>query len=764
MNRTLALAAVLFSGALLTTLSVIPAWNFSERNTRIATDQFAAQHLMRVHQNLQSSIQTVQMLTDFADIFEKIEQESFSEYVMPALKRIHGLNAIAWAPLVTNDARKKSEDKSLDRQAVPILEKNHHGFLIHSAKRPYYFPVRFLASVKQSEIKLGLDLATAEGFGATLKSNGQAGPQLLQDKLYLLPLGEPQRAAAILLPVYKTLVSADSRAEKQLLGFMVAIQSIAALSENTQTAFKETPDRDVERWQTFILSDEQASGRVEPELLRGKDSSHCYSKAFVFSAVSGTMTTCPPKGEAGALANLSWRSYFSSPEKFFVWFLAGGGTLATILMAVFVHVLLTIQGNIQNKITLSRQELEQTRDEAERAGRAKDEFFAMLSHEIRTPLNGVLGVLSILKDTKLNIEQLDYVETGINSGNTLLRIINDILDYSKIEAGKLDLEITPFEVGDIINDAIGVISPRAVEKGLKLHAQLPEDGPVYVKGDSERLRQVLINLAGNAVKFTDKGNVTLRVTPDRTSGERIAIKFEVIDTGIGIPEDRQKDLFMKFKTLSPSYQRKEGGTGLGLAICKKIVEMMGGKIGVTSPPNGGTKFWFIVELELSNEMDNAQKHMRKDGDNNIEKSALARERYRILMAEDNPTNSMVARIMLEKAGYRLDIVGNGAEAVDAIRDFPYDIILMDIGMPVMNGTEAAAKIRELPGEKSETPIIALTAHALKTDRVKNLLAGMDDYLSKPVKKEDLVGILDYWLDKRQPRASEDQRSDTLMTA
>ncbi|GIL41767.1 hybrid sensor histidine kinase/response regulator [Roseiterribacter gracilis] len=376
---------------------------------------------------------------------------------------------------------------------------------------------------------------------------------------------------------------------------------------------------------------------------------------------------------------------------------------------------------LENRVAERTSALLQAAQAAEQATRAKGDLLAVISHEIRTPMNGVLGYSALLQKTPLNEQQEHYAAAVYRSAETLLVLLNDLLDASKLEAGKLSIETLPFDLGTIVGDAVSVIEPRAAEKDLTLVIAIAPDVAGWVEGDPTRVRQILTNLLGNAVKFTEKGSVA--VTALRHGD---TVRFEVRDTGPGMDADTRGRLFQKFAQADGTIARRYGGTGLGLAICRDLVELMHGKIGVESEPGKGATFWFELPLPATATPQSAVA-ARIDGAGR-----------RLLLAEDNPINQQLAEAILTRAGFVVDIVGDGAQAVNAAQTMRYDAILMDVQMPVMDGTEAARKLRDAG---NDTPIVALTAHSQGDLQARFGDVGMQTYLAKPFTPDEMLACL-----------------------
>lgn len=402
----------------------------------------------------------------------------------------------------------------------------------------------------------------------------------------------------------------------------------------------------------------------------------------------------------------------------------------------------------------------------------KSQFLANMSHEIRTPMNGIIGFLSLIERGAYNDneELKQFTNNAKNSAESLLELINDILDLSKIESGKMVFEKIDFNLDDILEESISILSTKINEKGLKINKVIENNAFLFLKGDPKRIRQVVINLLGNAVKFTEKGSITVNVATKEKDVDLFEVLVSVKDTGIGIPSNQVDFLFEPFSQADNSHTRKYGGTGLGLAICKEFVSIMGGKIGVDSRNGEGSNFYFTMILGKGNrdkilqpdQFGKLNKEIAGGGSERGKSSVTKEERgrFKLLLAEDNFINQKVALRILSEAGYNAEPVMNGKEAVDAIAEKEYDLILMDVQMPEMDGYTATREIRKAEHSRKSVPIIAITAHALLGDKEKCLEAGMDDYLSKPINAEALVTTLDKWLNVKVSRKKENSRTET----
>jgi CheY-like chemotaxis protein/nitrogen-specific signal transduction histidine kinase len=389
-----------------------------------------------------------------------------------------------------------------------------------------------------------------------------------------------------------------------------------------------------------------------------------------------------------------------------------------------------------NSLETVNRELAAARDQALEASRSKSQFLANMSHEIRTPMNGVLATAELVLDTGLTAEQRELISACHVSGQQLLAILNDILDLSRCESGKLTLEEVPFDLRSEVSGVMQLYNVIAQQKGVDLNLRWSDQAPRWVRGDPTRLRQVLNNLMSNALKFTDAGSVSLTVSSDGPESARSRIHFIVEDTGVGIPSGTLPHLFSPFVQGDGSTTRRYGGTGLGLAICKQLVALMGGRIEVASEPGKGSRFVVHVEFERADPPKQIIDHDPK-------RASLPR-RLHVLVAEDNPVNQLVAQRLLERHGCSVDVVATGTAAVNRHRMETYDLILMDCQMPELDGYEATRRIRTV-NHQARVPIIALTAQAFPDDRERCLAAGMDDYVCKPINAAQFIATVRRWI-------------------
>jgi len=408
--------------------------------------------------------------------------------------------------------------------------------------------------------------------------------------------------------------------------------------------------------------------------------------------------------------------------------------IGLIVFIIAMYYRLRFISRTEAELKQKNEIIEAEKLKAQASERAKHQFLANMSHEIRTPMNAIKGMTDILLRREPRNDQTEYLNSIKKSSDSLLIIINDILDISKIEAGKIEMEHQPFSVNEVLDNVHTIMHFKAEEKGLQLKMEIPDEN-IIVNGDVTRLRQILINLIGNAIKFTEKGMVNTIVKSEKVEEGKLKLHFTVSDTGIGINQDRIEKIFKSFEQAYSDTSRKFGGTGLGLSISKQLIELQNGKIWVDSEKGKGTHFHFVIPYEVASEI--AKKEELTVSKDNISGQLKG---IKVLLVEDNTFNAVVAKEELEDAieEVKVDLAENGAVALEKVKDADYDIILMDVQMPVMNGYEGTQAIRNLENGKSKTSIIAMTANVLKDEVDLCFKAGMDDFIGKPFNTEELI--------------------------
>ena len=746
-HRYVPVILVLVTGCLLSAAAFMLVEKIGEAQRKADFVRAAEDRIFAVRRAIDADLEVLRSLASFMDSAGDVDREGFRSFVTPALSRHSSIQALEWIPRVTASDRAAYEQSARDDgfAEFQISERHSQGMMVPAGRRAVYFPVYYVEPYRGNELALGFDLASNAVRLEALEASRDSGFPRASGPITLVQEFEKQFGFLAYAPVYRAGASRDTPAQRRanLEGFALAVFRVGDMISG---AFEERSSGTSLRSGgiELLVYDDGVDGA--PHLL------HVYPSGRSGDLARDRVTDDPGMtlhvSRTFGVAGRSWTIVARPVSPGFgiwpawePWVVLGAGLAFTILLVVYLVFSLNRARAVEALVGQRTADLRRANDKAEQALRTKSAFVAMMSHEVRTPMNGVLGALGILRDSTLGEEQQALVATALDSGEGLLAILNDILDVSKLEAGRLELETTDFELAALVNGVVDLQAAHMAAKGIDLDSTIRPGTPAHLAGDPGRIRQVLLNLVSNAVKFTEDGQVSIVVSgePRRADGG-CRLRFEVSDTGIGIPLDRQGELFTEFSQLDVSYARRFGGTGLGLSISKKLVDLMGGEIGVASREGEGSRFWFTVPLGAAAD----RPYEAKPEAPPVEPSKfepVEPRQARLLLAEDNSANQMVARLMLRQAGYQVDIVGNGLEAVEAVTNRAYDLVLMDVAMPEMDGLEATRRIRALTGPRAAIPIIAITANAMSGDRESCLAAGMTGYVAKPFDKAELVAAI-----------------------
>lgn len=743
--RRITMTIPICSMFVLTVAAVAFGVNWEKRQLTLQFDRQTTALAVALDKSLATHNEVVQSLVQFYAASLRFSRADFKAFVHHPLKTHDGIQALEWAPLVRDHVRGRFET-DVREEGFPdfqITERDNDGKLIRAAQRAEYAPIRYIEPFEENKVAFGFDPTSNPQRRQAMNLARDTGKAIASARIRLLQDTEERYGTIIFFPVYKggNIHTTMEDRRQHIVGYMIGvfrfddIINAALQGLDTNGLVYRLIDASAPTSEQYLFESDEWEQRIFTLEERG---------VFGGSTPIGKRYSMTTGGRNWKFDISPSQEYLAENRPQNVWLVLIAGMILTSLVGIFTMAVSGRSNMLREQVDRRTEALRQATEKAEAANRAKSSFLSTMSHEIRTPLNGVLGLAQLLKDSNLDEDQQKKVNTILSSGQTLLAIINDVLDMSKIEAGSLELEEKAFSLREFISTIVSPFQTLADDKGLELIVDGSTAMDLIVKGDPVRLRQILWNLLSNAIKFTNSGKIKLTIM-DVANLDRLEdllptakdhlLYFSIEDTGPGIAPDRIGAIFDAFTQEDSSITRKHGGTGLGLAIVKQLAEILGGKIDVHSEIGEGTKFTVYLPFDNAGNEEAYSVSLRGMGDDSNTITPL-----NVLLAEDNEVNALIAKAFLEKSGHSVRHVENGKLAVEVASEGWADLILMDIHMPEMNGIDATKIIRVTDVCKN-VPIVGVTAEAFAERHAHFIQAGMVDVLTKPFTEQQLADTL-----------------------